>query len=224
MQQILCNFSFVSTVVGMADSDTPQSAAPRITDLAALKVFTHPLRVELWHALQAAGTATASQLAERVDEAVSLVSYHLRKMAEHGFIQQADGHGGDGRERWWRLTDERAFAFRTSDFDDRPEGSAVAQEVTRLLLRRRSERYAAFLDERTAWSREWSDAAFSQEHTAWLTAAELAELEGEIAALARRWAERGRSSEAADGSERAAEETEHRERVALHFYGFPYRS
>lgn len=196
----------------------------RIQDVGTLKALAHPLRMQLYRGLTIARVATASQLAEQVDEAVSLVSYHLRKMAEHGFIQQADGHGGDGRERWWRLTDERAFAFRTSDFDDRPEGSAVAQEVTRLLLRRRSERYAAFLDERTAWSREWSDAAFSQEHTAWLTAAELAELEGEIAALARRWAERGRSSETADGSERAAEETEHRERVALHFYGFPYRS
>ena len=202
----------------MADSDTSRSAAaPRITDLAALKVFTHPLRVELWHALRTAETATASQLAERGDEAVSLVSYHLRKMAEHGFIQQVDGRGGDGRERWWRLTDERAFTFRTSDFDDRPEGSAVAQEVTRLLLKRRSERYAAFLDQRAAWTREWSDAAFSQEHTAWLTPAELAEFEGEIAELAERWAERGRSAEAAG-------ETDGREHVALHFYGFPYRS
>ncbi|NGO69713.1 winged helix-turn-helix domain-containing protein [Streptomyces boncukensis] len=190
----------------------------RITDTAALKVFTHPLRIELLRVLSAVRVATASQLAERVDEAVSLVSYHLRKMAEHGFIAETgapEGRACDGRERWWTPS-ERPFSFRSSDFDDRPEGAAVAAQVVRRLLEKRSEQYSAFLDTAASWPRAWMDAAFTSEYFARLTAAELAECEAEFAEVAQRWRERGRAAEAAG-------DTEDREHVALHLYGFPFR-
>lgn len=195
------------------DPDTPA----RITDLAALKVFTHPLRIELWRALNAARTATASQLADQVDEAVSLVSYHLRKMAEHGFIEEARGHRADGRERWWQPSTAQGFEFRNSDFDDRPEGAAVVSQVTRRLTETRAEAYAAYLDQQSGWPREWTDAAFTSEYQPRLTAAELRELAEEIAELGKRWTARGRAAEAAG-------DTEGREHVALHLYGFPFRS
>ncbi len=188
----------------------------RITELAALKVFTHPLRIELWRALNVAGAATASQLADQVDEAVSLVSYHLRKMAAHGFIEEAEGERPDGRERWWRPSEENAFTFRTSDFADNPEGAAVATAVVRRLQDTRYARYTAYVDEANAWPREWSDAAFSSEYLPRLTASELRQAAEEFSALAERWKERGRKAEAAG-------DTEGREHVALHLYGFPFR-
>ncbi|AXK36028.1 transcriptional regulator [Streptomyces armeniacus] len=200
----------------MADDDTQPEPPHRITDLAALKVFTHPLRIELWRALNAARTATASQLADQVDEAVSLVSYHLRKMAEHGFIEAAAGRGRDGRERWWKPSTEKGFEFRNSDFDDHPEGAAVVSQVTRRLMETRGERYSAYLDQQSAWPREWTSAAFTSEYQARLTAAELRELAEEVAELGRRWTARGRAAEAAG-------DTEGREHVALHLYGFPFR-
>lgn len=203
----------------MADDDTRPGSPDRITDLAALKVFTHPLRLELWRALNAARTATASQLADQVDEAVSLVSYHLRKMAEHGFIEEAEGRRRDGRERWWKPSTEHGFEFRSSDFDDHPEGAAVVSQVTRRLVETRSERYTAYLDQQHAWPREWTNAAFTSEYQARLTAAELRELAEEIAELGRRWAARGQAAEAAGDASDAAE----REHVALHLYGFPFR-
>ncbi|MBA0050370.1 ArsR family transcriptional regulator [Streptomyces sp. AJS327] len=191
-------------------------AAPanRVTDLAVLKVLTHPLRVQLWHALHAARTATASQLAEEVDEAVSLVSYHLRRMAEHGLITEAEGRGTDGRERWWRQADERGISFRTGDFSDRPESAAVVSQVMRRLLEARSERYAAFLDQRDAWPAEWADASISSDYAVRLTAEELNELSREMGELVHRWIERGRAADRAG-------DTAGRENVALHLYGFP---
>jgi DNA-binding transcriptional ArsR family regulator len=107
----LRNFSFLSIVVDMANDETRW-----ITDVKALKVFTHPLRIKLYRALHASRKATASQLAEQVDEAVSLVSYHLRKLAEHGFIVEAPDESSDARERWWQPSSERgsACAVRTS--------------------------------------------------------------------------------------------------------------
>lgn len=189
---------------------------PTITDLDALKVFTHRLRIALYRQLYAARAATASQLAEQVDEAVSLVSYHLRKMAAHGFIVEAPELSTDGRERWWKPASEKGWSFRSSDFVGDPEGAAVVGQVTRQLLATRAERYGAYLDQQSAWPKEWTDASFSSEYLPRLSPAELAELGEEIHALVRRWEERGRAAEAAG-------DTEDREHVALHLYGFPYR-
>ncbi|MFG3255805.1 helix-turn-helix domain-containing protein [Streptomyces sp. NPDC048172] len=193
----------------------------RITDLAALKVFTHPLRIELWRALSAVRTATASQLAEQVDEAVSLVSYHLRKMAEHGFIVESEppeGRSGDARERWWTPSDERPFSFRTSDFSDRPEGAAVASTVVRRLMETRGEQYTTFLEQAASWPKEWLDAAFSSETLVRLTPGELTQCEAELAEVTARWKARARTAEAETGDDGV-----HREHVALHLYGFPFR-
>ncbi|WP_037907357.1 helix-turn-helix domain-containing protein [Actinacidiphila yeochonensis] len=187
-----------------------------MTELDALKVFTHPLRIRLYRALYTAGEATASHLADQVDEAVSLVSYHLRRLAAHGFIAEAPGHGRDGRERWWRLSAERGFSFRTTDFGDRPESLAVLSQVTRQLLATRSERYEQYLDEQAAWSRAWTGAAFSSEYLPRLTSDELQGLADELAAVMERWSERGRAAVAAG-------DTEGREHVSVQMYGFPVR-
>ncbi|WUV76253.1 helix-turn-helix domain-containing protein [Streptomyces sp. NBC_01477] len=196
----------------MNDQDRTQ----RITDLDALKVFTHPLRIRLYRALFTARTATASHLADQVDEAVSLVSYHLRKMAAHGFIVEAPEHGSDGRERWWKVSAERGFSFRSADFDDRPEGAAVLAQVTRQLLATRAERYQQYLDQLSAWPREWTNASFSSEFMPLLNAAELQEMADEIGELMQRWTDRGQAAEDAGN-------TEGREHVAVQMYGFPFR-
>lgn len=209
---------------GVADDDptragsreTPAGSAERITDLDALKVFTHPLRIRLYRALFTARAATASHLADQVDEAVSLVSYHLRKMAAHGFIEQAPDIGADGRERWWKVSSERGFSYRTADFADRPEGVAVLSQVTRQLLATRAERYEQFLDQQAAWPPEWTNASFSSEYMPLLTAAELQEMAEELGQLIQRWSERGRSAERAG-------DTAGREHVSVQMYGFPFR-
>lgn len=195
---------------------TAPDGPARITDLDALKVFTHPLRIRLYRALYTARTATASHLADQVDEAVSLVSYHLRKMAAHGFIVEAPEKSSDGRERWWKVSSERGFSFRTADFADRPEGVAVLNEVTRQLLATRSERYERYLGEQAAWPAEWTQAAFSSEYMPRLTAAELQEMADDIVALMNRWIDRGRVAEEAG-------DTADREHVAVQMYGFPFR-
>jgi DNA-binding MarR family transcriptional regulator len=195
---------------------TDKDRSQRITDLDALKVFTHPLRIRLYRALFTARTATASHLADQVDEAVSLVSYHLRKMAAHGFIVEAPEHSTDGRERWWKVSAERGFSFRSADFYDRPEGVAVLAQVTRQLLATRAERYQQYLDEQSAWSRDWTSAAFSNEFMPLLNAAELQQMADEIGELMERWTDRGRAAEDAG-------DTEGREHVAVQMYGFPFR-
>ena len=75
-----------------------------VRDAAALKALAHPLRVSLLAALVTEGPMTASQAAARVDDSPSNCSWHLRKLAEHGFVREA--RGGTGRNRPWQAVSE----------------------------------------------------------------------------------------------------------------------
>ncbi|MGN9760355.1 ArsR/SmtB family transcription factor [Streptomyces sp. SD31] len=186
-----------------------------ITDLGTLKALAHPLRMKLYRLLFVAEAATASQLAEQVDEAVSLVSYHLRKLAEHGLVEEAEPRSADARERWWQPASQ-GVTVRDTDFQDAPEKVAAHVAASRLFQEQRSEMYRTYLDERAHWGPEWSEAAHDSESLLRLTAGELAELKKDLHDVLKRYDEQGRAREAAG-------ETEGRENVALHLYGFPFR-
>lgn len=187
----------------------------RITDVGTLKALGHPLRMKLYRALIVTGAATASQLGEQVDEAPSLVSYHLRKLAEHGLIEEAEPRSGDGRERWWEPASD-GVSVRGGDFRDAPEKEAAHLAFTRLFHEQRTDLYRRYLDERATWPAGWNDAAADSEATLRLTAAELDALKDELLTVIRKYDDRGRADEAAGA-------TEGRENVALHVYGFPFR-
>jgi len=187
----------------------------RIKDVGTLKAIAHPLRANLYRRLIIARTATASQLAEQVDEAVSLVSYHLRKLAEHGLIEEAEPQTADGRERWWRPATE-GLSTRDEDFRDAPEKAAAYTAASRLFFEQRADMFRHFLDERAHWPDAWTTAYDSSEWLLRLTPDELAELSKRMNALVREYEERGRAAQAAG-------ETEGRENVAVHTYGFPFR-
>ncbi|MEW1827600.1 helix-turn-helix domain-containing protein [Streptomyces sp. NPDC088196] len=187
-----------------------------ITDLGTLKAFAHPLRLKLYRALYVARTATASQLADQVDEAVSLVSYHLRKLAEHGLIEEAEQQSGDGRERWWRTAAE-SLTVRHEDVKDAPEKLAAQGALVRSLLEQRVDLYRRHLDESESWGDEWRSAGFDAEYLPRLNAPELAELQSELDAVIKKYQARGRAAEQAG-------DTQGRENVAIHLYGFPFRA
>ena len=187
----------------------------RIKDVGTLKALAHPLRAQLYRLLIIARAATASQLAEQVDEAVALVSYHLRKLAEHGLIEEAEPRSGDGRERWWQPASE-GVSIRDEDFRDAPEKAAAHTAASRLFLEQRADMYRRYLDERAHWSDAWTTASDASEWLLRLTSDELAELAKEMGDLVRRYEEHGRAADAAG-------DTGGRENVAVHTYGFPFR-
>ncbi|MFB9201580.1 helix-turn-helix domain-containing protein [Nonomuraea spiralis] len=188
----------------------------RIRDVGTLKALAHPLRMRLYRALTVAGTATASQLADQVDEAVSLVSYHLRKLAEHDLIEEAGTGRGDARERWWQPSAD-SISTRSSDFRDTPEGDAVHRAMSRLHSRQLAEMYDGYLDTQAAWAEPWRDSAFSSESLLSLTAEELRALGVELGEVVEKWKARGKAA-------REAGDTEGRENTAVHTYGFPFRT
>ncbi len=70
-------------------------------DPGALKALGHPLRQRILRHLHRDGPATATALAAALGENTGATSYHLRRLAEHDFVEDVPGRA-KGRERWWR--------------------------------------------------------------------------------------------------------------------------
>lgn len=174
-----------------------------------MRALTHPLRLRLLGLLRTDGPATATQLCAQVDEAPSLVSYHLRTLAEHGFIEEAPELARDGRERWWRAAHERT-SWSTAEFLDDPERWAAATALQRQVLQRYDERIERFLAEQAGWGRAWAEAAESSDELLKLSPGQLRRMLDELWEVIDRY--------------QAFEPEEGAERVAVILHAFPMRS
>jgi DNA-binding transcriptional ArsR family regulator len=158
-----------------ADDSSPDLTS--VSEAAALRALAHPLRQRLYEQLVLFGPLTATELAARVDDSPSNCSWHLRKLAEHGFVEEAD-QTGSGRRRPWQAA---VRGLRWGDEKDAdPDTAAAAQHLARMVL----EREVARLQE--AWLRlatddqRWQDAATMTQSMLWLSAQELQEANGAI--------------------------------------------
>ncbi|GAB1818893.1 ArsR/SmtB family transcription factor [Herbidospora sp. RD11066] len=107
-------------------------------DAAALKALTHPLRIRLLGLLRQDGPATASELAAKTGETSASASYHLRVLARHAFVAEAEHR--DGRERRWR-----AVHLVTSWSNTAMEAFAGSRAFVGLARRRQIEHLEASL-------------------------------------------------------------------------------
>ncbi len=166
----------------------------RITDPMVLKIIAHPARLRLYEVLVAGGPATAAQLAKHVPGAPGSLSYHLRQLAAHGFIEEAPDLCKDGRERWWRAI-PGGVRWSPEDFADSPGAQEVAASAQRVLVGRHIERLQEWLAEGPQrWGPTWASAAQSTDSVLRLTPKELRELGEELDAVIARWAKRPKSS------------------------------
>lgn len=158
----------------------------RIDDPRALRALAHPLRIALLEHLALDGPLTATELASRVDESPSNCSWHLRKLAEHGLVEEAvDSSGGTGRRRPWRACD-RGLSFGD---DDDPIAQRAGAELAGQLLRRWTERHLATHDDPSLDS-TWRQCVDVNQSMTWLTPAEVAELNEAVKSLLLRHVER----------------------------------
>ncbi|MER5747683.1 winged helix-turn-helix domain-containing protein [Streptomyces sp. NPDC002225] len=147
-----------------------------------LRGVTHPLRVRMLTVLRTDGPATATTLARRLNANTGATSYHLRQLAEYGFIVEAPSRGGR-RERWWQA------AHVNTVLPDDPAlegedglGAAYLQALGRVW----SDAMTAAIDATPALSPEWRDAQDFGDYVLTLTPAEAEELSAEIHRLLRR--------------------------------------
>jgi DNA-binding transcriptional ArsR family regulator len=115
-----------------------------------LRGLVHPIRIRLLNLLQDEGTATATQLARLVGQSSGVTSYHLRVLAEHGFIVE-DTERGNARDRWWRaLHRSTSFTFRMPGDPADAENVELAEQLVRILATSAYERMLAYIDSMAA--------------------------------------------------------------------------
>ncbi|MCP2262515.1 Helix-turn-helix domain-containing protein [Streptoalloteichus tenebrarius] len=187
-------------------SEVPQRS--KKLDARSLRGLAHPLRVRVLGLLRVDGPATGAMLAARLGEDRGNISWHLRQLAEHGFITE-ERDRGTKRERWWRAVHQYT-ELPLHDFVHDPEVREPLAQYLRAALELDFRRAAAFsLDD---WPDPWQEAV---EFAGWrlrLSPQRLKEVLAEITATLERVE--------ADGKAEADPDSED---VFIQLQAFPHR-
>ncbi|MER7698080.1 MULTISPECIES: helix-turn-helix domain-containing protein [unclassified Streptomyces] len=157
------------------DSEDGHRVLDPAQDGAALKALTHPLRLTLLGLLRQHGPATASELAVRTGESSASTSYHLRVLAKHAFVVEADHR--DSRERRWKSVHD-VTSWSNEALHRSPGGSTILG----VLRRRQVEHLQLSLDRHEAdlesgrLGQEWQEPSGVSDLLPRLTPESLAEL------------------------------------------------
>jgi predicted ArsR family transcriptional regulator len=143
----------------------------RVTDASALKALAHPVRLSILELLVTDGAKSASQAPAVLGETPANCSWHLRKLAEHGFVREVTGV--PGRSRPWRAVTE---GLTWADDPQDPEATAAVSALTDVLLEREIQRLRAARAAADTEPAEWRDAVAVNQAQVWVTAEEAADL------------------------------------------------
>jgi DNA-binding transcriptional ArsR family regulator len=176
-------------------------------DTKAITVLAHPLRSRLLTLLRMHGPATATDLARQLDTNTGATSYHLRKLASVGLVEETAE--GRGRERPWRAATE-FHGWTEHEVADDPDAKAASDWLRRFYLRSFVERYETWLSVQETWPIAWQDATGGSDFALRLTPAGLDALNADIQALYERYRS---TSEPADDEDAQV--------VQVHVYTYP---
>jgi helix-turn-helix protein len=124
-----------------------------LTDPKAMRALAHPLRWALLEALAQAGTLTATQASEMLNESPANCAFHLRTLAKYGFVEEAGG--GRGRERPWRRTyDTLSWGSNPGD----PRAAIAAKALDQVWIDRLLNRARRSLTSAVSWPQGLYDA------------------------------------------------------------------
>lgn len=154
-----------------------------ITDPAALRALAHPLRQRILRALAEKGPATATALGAQLGQNTGATSYHLRQLAEHGFIEEAP-ELAKGKERWWR-SPPKDLRYRL-DKDQSPELRELLEGLVTQHIADDVELFQRFRAERAELG-EWADTMPFSRGAIYATREELDDFCEEYLALLKRF-------------------------------------
>jgi DNA-binding transcriptional ArsR family regulator len=154
-------------------------------DARTLRAIAHPLRMRMLGLLRREGPATASSLAAALGESSGTTSWHLRQLAEHGFIVE-DSELGNRRERWWRAA-HRYTQIKAEKFLDDPETADALGTLMHEVANTYHRELTVFIDEAGTWSREWIKAADYSDEELPLTPDELLQLRTDLHEVLKRY-------------------------------------
>lgn len=160
-------------------------ASSSITPTAAgLRALSHPTRLKMLMLLRLEGPATATGLAGQLKLNTGATSYHLRQLAEHGFIEE-DAERGDARDRWWRAAHQSTRMGMTSRPDEEAEDAEAYLQTVALMY---TETLMQAVAERRFLPLPWQEASTTSDWHIRLTPTRAEELlEAIEAVIARFW-------------------------------------
>jgi len=109
----------------------------RLSDPRELQALAHPVRMAIIEQLSISGPLTATELADRLDETPANCSWHLRKLAKFGFVEEAEG--GTGRQRPWQVPGI-GFSWEDEDGSASAEQRRAAQAMSEVAMARAMDR------------------------------------------------------------------------------------
>jgi DNA-binding transcriptional ArsR family regulator len=172
------------------DPLAPHPERDVVLDTAALRVLAHPMRLSFLHYLRDHGPATGRRLAAQFGLDSGAVSYHLRKLAAGGLIEE-DVERGTRRDRWWRVVRQALYhdpATHTASASDPNNGEG---DENRAYLHSTLLAYGDALRRYTAdvphLSQDWLNVTMTSERSLRLTPAELTDLKRDLIAVINRY-------------------------------------
>ncbi|QSB15659.1 helix-turn-helix transcriptional regulator [Natronosporangium hydrolyticum] len=161
-----------------ASVDGANAALPHreLSDPRQLRALSHPVRMGIIDQLLTYGPLTATELGQRLGESASNCSWHLRLLAKHGVVEEAER--GTGRQRPWRYVPQAVSVAAESA----EPGFATAREaLIDTLIARDLESWRAWQQQRASEPEPWRDTGITcQVNYAWLDADEFAEFRREL--------------------------------------------
>jgi DNA-binding transcriptional ArsR family regulator len=152
-----------------------------IRDPRQMRALAHPLRLRILARLQVEGPATATALAGALGEGVSSISYHLRQLARHGYIDEEPTLARSRRERPWRARalGERLDRSRFESPASRPAATALMASY----VEGAADIYLRYLDAIDEYSTAWRQATVYYGQTVHVTPDELADIGARLYAI-----------------------------------------
>lgn len=161
-----------------------------LTDPRVMRAMAHPTRLAIFHVL-VDGPATATECAEVVGESPSACSYHLRTLAELGFVGEVPS--ADGRERRWELA-RRSWSTKAGA-EESPEFAVASNMLRESAMDLSDKTVNEYIATQSDFPPEWQEAATFLNSILYLTPEELEELGQKILDLGAPYAERAGSPE-----------------------------
>ena len=167
-----------------------------LLDRRNVRGLAHPLRIKMLGLLRELGPATATGLAQRLGESSGATSYHLRQLAQYGFIVEAEGMG-TRRQRWWRAAHQTTSFDLTGDVGD--EEQTLGLEYLRGVAAYNCAAIVDWVDGVAHQPKEWSEASTISDWLLRLTPTQTSELMAELTATLERY--RSEVSDTAQGEQ-----------------------
>jgi DNA-binding transcriptional ArsR family regulator len=133
-----------------------------------MKAVAHPLRVRLLGSLREHGPATATELAKRFQTDTGSTSYHLRKLAQFGFVEEVADPSGHHRARRWQAA-HKTTSWSNTQLAATAEGREVVGFIHRRQVQTLTENLERFHSAMAELPEPWVEAFGNGDMIATLT-------------------------------------------------------